>query len=113
MSKTARVGWAMGQLKYAESVMYRQNLYNEAIAGAEREMAKIPDCEKDDPAVQAEIKLFNETVASLRVKYAERELKNAWEELERKVKARWQDINNNHPRFPDRVVTAIGELEKL
>lgn len=113
MSKVAKVGWAMDRLKYAETVMYRKNLFDDAVTAAEKEMAKIPDSEKSDPCVLEEIEKFQKALAELRTKYVERELKNEWDELERKVKARWQDINNLHwPRFPDRTDAALAEIKK-
>jgi len=110
MSCSANVNWAHGRLGYAESVMYRKELFENSIAEAQREMAKITDAEKADAAVLAEIARFDDAVATLRTKYAERERKEKYEELTRRVKARWNDANSNFPRFPDRVVTALGEL---
>jgi hypothetical protein len=111
-SCSANVEWAIGRLKYAEGVMYRKNLFDEAIAAAEKEMAKITDAEKENPAVQAEIKRFQDMLTSLKIKFEERERKEAYEELERKVRAKWQEMNNNWPRFPDRVETALNDLRK-
>jgi hypothetical protein len=108
---SANVGYAMGRLQYAEQVMYRQQLFEQAIGEAEREMAKITDAEKEDADVREKVATFQAAVDSLRAKYRDRERKEKYDELERRAKARWNDINNFHwPRFPDRTQTALGEI---